>query len=184
MLNELLDVVNERDKMIFQESRSVVHQKGLLHRGVHVFLVAPDGRLLVQQRGRQVEKLALALDCSLSEHVQAGENYNQAAKRGLAEELGIQGSRISPIIKFIMAYGPNDNEICQLYEGMVDPVNVHYNPNEVEGINYYHLNELEKLHQGGEASLTGWFVQMINWYVGKSSELRILKKYSHSHLWK
>lgn len=183
MVDELLDIVDDQDKLISQESRSLVHQKGLLHRGVHVFLVAPDGRLLVQQRGRQVEKLALALDCSISEHVQAGENYIQAARRGLAEELGVQGVRISPIIKFIMAYGLNDNEICLLYEGRVDPVKVNFNPCEVEGVNYYHLNELDQLLQAGGALFTGWFIELIKWYIGKPSELNILNNYSHSRIW-
>ena len=75
----------------------------------------------MQQRGRHRETFPLALDCSVSEHVKAGENYQQAAHRGLAEELGIQGVPIHPLVKFKMVYGPNDFEICVLYEGRVDP---------------------------------------------------------------
>jgi isopentenyldiphosphate isomerase len=178
MPDELLDVVNDDDRVISQEMRSVVHQHGLLHRGIHVFLGTSEGQLLVQQRGRHQEAFPLALDCSVSEHVKAGENYQQAAHRGLAEELGIQGVRINPLVKFKMVYGPNDFEICLLYEGRVNPISVRYNLLEVEGIAYYYLEDLLALIQSGETVFSGWFVQLINWYLGKPSELQVLRTYS------
>ena len=178
MPDELLDVVNDDDGVIFQEMRSVVHQFGLQHRGIHVFLVTSEGQLLVQQRGRHQEPFPLALDCSVSEHVKAGENYQQAAHRGLAEELGIQGLRIYPLIKFKMVYGPNDFEICLLYEGRVNPIAVSFNSLELEGIAYYYLEDLLALIHSGEAVFSSWFVQLINWYIGKPSEVLVMRTYS------
>ena len=178
MPDELLDVVNDDDLVISQEMRSVVHQQGLLHRGIHVFLVTSEGRLLVQQRGRHQEAFPLALDCSVSEHVKAGENYQQAAHRGLAEELGIQGVRINPLVKFKMVYGPNDFEICLLYEARVNPALVCFNPLEVEGIAYYQLEDLQALVQSREAGFSSWFVQLINWYIGQPAALQVLRNYS------
>jgi isopentenyldiphosphate isomerase len=61
--------------------RAVVHQLGLQHRGIHIFLVTLEGKLLVQQRGRHRGISPLALDCSVSEHVKAGEGYPEAAAR-------------------------------------------------------------------------------------------------------
>ena len=52
MSDELFDVVDEEDKVIGQETRSIVHQRGLWHRGVHVLLFTHEGKLLVQQRSR------------------------------------------------------------------------------------------------------------------------------------
>jgi isopentenyl-diphosphate delta-isomerase type 1 len=182
MPDELLDVVNDDDVAIAQEMRSVVHRHGLQHRGVHVFLVNSEGQLLVQQRGRQQDTFPLALDCSVSEHVKAGEDYHQAADRGMAEELGLQGVRIRALVKFKMVYGPNDFEICRLYEGSANPIQVRFDPMEVEGIAYYHLKELEALIQSGEVAFSGWFVQLINWYSGKPSELQVLRTYSHHRL--
>lgn len=178
MPDELLDVVNDDDVVISQEMRSVVHQLGLQHRGVHIFLFTTEGRLLVQQRGRHQKAFPNALDCSVSEHVKAGENYQQAAYRGLAEELGIQGTRIYPLVKFKMVYGPNDFEICLLYEGSVNPLSVNGNSLEVEGIAYYSLDDLLALIKGGEAVFSSWFIHLINWYIGKPSEMQILRTYS------
>ncbi|MFZ2098829.1 MAG: NUDIX domain-containing protein [Anaerolineales bacterium] len=182
MSDELLDIVNDKDVVIAQELRSTVHRLGLQHRGVHVFLVTPQGKLLVQQRGRQQETFPLALDCSVSEHVKAGEKYQQAADRGLLEELGINFVHIHPLIKFKMVYGPNDFEMCVLYEGRVDPAQVCFNPLEVNGIAWYDLEELEALFQGGKTAFSGWFVQLLNWYLRKPSELKILRCYKHDRL--
>jgi len=182
MLDELLDVVNEEDVVTAREMRAVVHRLGLRHRGVHVFLVTPQDELLVQQRSRLKDLLPLALDCSVSEHLKAGESYRDAAERGLAEELGIHGIRIHPLVKFTMNYGPNDNQISQLYEGRVDPALVRFDPLEVEGICCRSLDELEALVHSGEVSLCGWFVQLLAWYTGGSGEMKIIRTYTHNRL--
>lgn len=182
MSDELLDIVDDNDLVIGQELRTVVHQRGLQHRGVHIFLVTPDNKLVVQQRGRQRDTSPLALDCSVSEHVKAGETYRKAAIRGLAEEMGIQAANIHVLIKFKMDYGPNDREICQLYEGRVDPSRVRFDPVEVERIAFYSLNELEDLIRNGQVAFSGWFVQLLRWYQEKPSELELLKTYSKRRL--
>ncbi len=182
MSDELLDIVDDDDLVTGQEMRSVVHLRGLQHRGVHVFLVTPEGKLIVQQRSRHRGTAPLALDCSVSEHVKAGEGYLQAAARGLAEELGIQGVDIHALIKFKMVYGPNDNEICQLYEGFADPALVHIDPLEVEQVACYSLDELEALIRDGKVTFSGWFVQLVRWYLGRPSELQILKDFTRERL--
>jgi isopentenyldiphosphate isomerase len=182
MPDELLDIVDDSDLVIGQEFRAVVHQRGLQHRGIHIFLVTPEHKLIIQQRGRQRENGPLALDCSVSEHVKAGEGYRQAAIRGLAEELGIRDARIHPLVKFKMEYGPNDWEICQLYEGRADPAMLRFDPIEVERVACYTLGELEALITQGQVAFSGWFVQLLRWYLGKPSDLQVIKNYSKKHL--
>ena len=182
MSYELLDIVDDTDLVIGQEWRAVVHQRGLQHRGIHIFLVTPGGKLLVQQRSRQRETSPLALDCSVSEHVKAGETYRKAAIRGLAEEMGVQAASIHVLIKFKMDYGPNDREICQLYEGWIDASRVRIDPVEVERIGCYRLDELEELIRNGQVAFSGWFVQLIQWYLGKSSKVQVLKNYNKTRL--
>jgi len=136
----------------------------------------------VQERGTHRGTCPLALDCSVSEHVKAGEGNPETAARGSAEELGIRRTNIHALIKFHMDYGPNDREICQLYEWIVDPTLVHFDPFEVEGIACYSLDDLEALIRNGELAFSGWFVQLIHWYLGRPSELQILKIYTLKRL--
>ena len=182
MADELLDIVDDGDQITGQAMRTVVHERGLQHRGVHIFLVTPERKLLVQQRSRLRDTSPLTLDCSVSEHVKAGETYPEAAARGLAEELGIRHTRIHALIKFRMDYGPNDREICTLYEGYVDPALVRFDPAEVEAIACYNLDELKELLLNGEILFSGWFVQLIHWYLDRPSKLQVITSYKRRRL--
>lgn len=174
MADELLDIVNNEDIITGQEMRSVVHELGLQHRGVHVFLFTPEGKMLVQKRSKDRAQYPSALDCSVSEHVKAGESYLEAAVRGIKEELGVGGIKVKPLVKFRMNYGPNDNEVSMLYEGVVDPAKVKFDPVEIEEIGYYRLDELQNMVNGGGVNFCGWFVELLKWYAGKPSNKMIL----------
>ncbi len=182
MSDELLDIVDDADRIIGQELRAVVHQRGLQHRGVHIFLVTPENKLVVPQRGWQRDTSPLALDCSVSEHVKSGEGYREAARRGLAEELDLRQVNFHSLIKFKMDYGPGDRQICQLYEGRVDPFQVRFDPIEVERVFTFNLIELDKVIRNGQVACSGWFVQLICWYLGKPSEVQVIKNYSQRRL--
>src|SRR5690606_32035914 len=111
MTEETLDVVDEQDNIIGKETRKKVHELGLWHRGVHVFLFDTDGNLLIQKRSADRTSNPLRLDGSVSEHVQSGESFHQAAIRGMKEELGLEPIDIKKLAKFRMNYGIHDNEI-------------------------------------------------------------------------
>jgi isopentenyl-diphosphate Delta-isomerase len=173
---EYLDVVDENNRVIGREARSVIHRTGLWHRGVHIFLFTPDRKLLVQERSLQ-QLSPNMLDCSVSEHLKTGEDYPDAAKRGLREELGIESILLKQVLQFKMNYGPNDNIISALYEGTIDREKIIIDKNEVAKIMYYSLPQLEELYAQGEASFSRWFLQLLLWYWGKPSDICILEKY-------
>jgi len=177
MADEPFDVIDENDKVIGQEMRSVVHQRGLWHRGVHVLLFSGDDKLLVQQRSRDRVHAPLALDCSVSEHVKAGEDYYTAAVRGLQEEIGVDRIDLERLVKFRMNYGPNDNEISEVYRGIVNPIAVKFDLVEIERIDYYSLGELQKLLKKENHNFSYWFEQILQWYSDQPSALEVLKKY-------
>lgn len=87
---ELFDVVNEKDEVVGSALRSKVHQdKSLIHRSVAV-LVFQNNRLYLQRRNETKDTYAGYWTCSCSGHVDIGETYEDAAKRELGEELGLQ----------------------------------------------------------------------------------------------
>mgnify|MGYP001594992700 CR=1 FL=1 len=88
MADELVDVVNENDKVIGQEWKSVCHKEGILHRISAVFIFNDEGQLLLQKRA--AKKLGGGLlDHSACGHLKTGESYEDGAKKELNEELGI-----------------------------------------------------------------------------------------------
>ncbi len=175
MADEWLDVVDDANVVVGRELRSKIHRRGLLHRGIHVFLFTREDQLLVQRRSGNRDTAPLALDGSVSEHLLAGEDYAAGARRGLREELGIEGIELRPIVRFRMQYGPNDDEICQLYEGAVDPVNVRYDPTEVADIAYHTLAELTAQVRAGKENFSRWFQQLLLWYQDEPSDLHVIK---------
>jgi isopentenyl-diphosphate delta-isomerase type 1 len=175
MPEELFDVIDENDRITGQEMRSKVHQLGLWHRGAHVLLFTQDGKLLVQQRSKKKLQSPLAYDCSVSEHVTASESYHSAALRGLSEELGTTGIELTPLVKFKMNYGPNDNEISTIFKGVLTNQRVQFDPVEIEQVEYYSLAELETLMQNEPAKFSYWFGQILLWYFDKPSALQVME---------
>jgi isopentenyl-diphosphate Delta-isomerase len=78
-------------------ARGVVHRLGLWHRACNVLLFHPDGRLYLQRRAATKDIWPNAWDISVGEHLQPGETYEQAAYRGLAEELAVVDTTLSPL---------------------------------------------------------------------------------------
>lgn len=88
-LDELFDVVDQNDCVLRQETRGVVHRDGLFHRAVHVFVFNARGELYLQRRSLTKDSAPGRWVSSCSGHVDSGENYDQAARRELAEEIGL-----------------------------------------------------------------------------------------------
>lgn len=86
---EPLDVVNEQDEIIGQETRGKVHEKGLLHREVHVWFFNDNGEILFQRRGQNVETYPGILDATVGGHVDLAETYTEAALKEVLEETGL-----------------------------------------------------------------------------------------------
>ncbi len=86
---EIFDVVDENDVPVGTATRAEVHSKKLIHRAVHVFVLNRNGDLYLQKRSRLKDMNPGVWDCSISGHLDAGEDYLQAAVRELGEEIGI-----------------------------------------------------------------------------------------------
>ncbi|MBU6415197.1 NUDIX domain-containing protein [Patescibacteria group bacterium] len=76
--------VDENDNVLGEITREKAHQEGLLHRVAVIYLVNDKGDILVNERAKDGH-----FDHSSAGHVDVGENYFEAAKRELEEELGV-----------------------------------------------------------------------------------------------
>lgn len=174
MPDELLDIVNDADTVTGQEMRSIVHQLGLQHRGVHVFLFNERGEMLIQKRSADRANSPSLLDCSVSEHVKAGESYLEAAARGLKEEMGVEGIEISLRGKIQMEYGRNDNEISKIYEGKLNGKQVNFDPGEIAEVKFMSLDDIKIGITQTPELYCYWFTQLMNWYFGHAARLNVM----------
>jgi len=76
-----------------------------------------------------------------------------------------------------MNYGPNDNEISELYQGSIEPDLVRFDQGEIEQVLYHSISELQMLMDSEEGNFSYWFRQIIHWYLGNPSAMEIIKKY-------
>jgi len=87
---EYIDVLKE-DGTLSGKSLShwEVHEKGLLHRSVHVWVHNPEKGLLLQRRGRDKKNFPDMWDVSVGGHISAGQTSIETAVRETEEEIGL-----------------------------------------------------------------------------------------------
>jgi 8-oxo-dGTP pyrophosphatase MutT (NUDIX family) len=89
--DELLDVVDEQDRVVGQATRREVRRRRLLHRFSSVLCRDGAGRLYVHRRTDDKDVYPGMYDMAAGGVLAAGETYLEAARRELAEELGVVG---------------------------------------------------------------------------------------------
>jgi isopentenyl-diphosphate delta-isomerase type 1 len=145
-------------------SRARVHREGLWHRASSVFLFRPDGRLIVQRRQLTKDVCPGAWDLSVAEHLTPGETYEQAAERGLREELAVQSVELEPLGEVMRAKleipekGIKDYELQQAFRGEFGG-EVQVNESEVCEIDAITLADLAVAFQRRPNDFTPWFRQ-------------------------
>ena len=109
---EYLDVVDENNQLTGKtEERNIIHEKGIWHREVAVWIMNEKGEILLQKRAankrQEPNKWAICAG-----HVEAGESVEDSMIREMEEELGIKVNMNQ--LEFLKIYKkqndiPNDN---------------------------------------------------------------------------
>ena len=90
MEHELLDIVDEKDNIIGQDTKENKFRKGLISRNVAIFILDDNKKLLIVKRSSQKKSFPNRYDAAACGNVKAGESYEDAAKREVMEELNIE----------------------------------------------------------------------------------------------
>lgn len=91
---EVLDLVDEDDRVIGSESRSEIYRKGLTNfRVVNIFVRNTRDQLWIPRRTASKKLFPLCLDMSAAGHVESGETYEEAAAKEVREEIRIDVSK-------------------------------------------------------------------------------------------
>lgn len=114
--DEVLEVVDAKDNVVGRATRAEVHETGLFHRAVHVFLFNPAGEVYVQRRSMSKDRFPGFLDSSAAGHVDPGESYHGAAVRELQEELAVD-AEIEEVFR-VPASEITDNEHVVVYRAV------------------------------------------------------------------
>ena len=146
-MEEIFDVVNDRDEVIGQQSRSEVHRLGLQHRAVHVLVFNSRGEIFLQKRSMKKDRQPGLWDSSASGHLDRGEDYDGCAVREVGEELGLALPRAPKRLFKIPASLDTDQEHVWVYRC------------EAEGPFQLHPEEIECGEWFEPARVTQWIAQ-------------------------
>lgn len=162
MAEELFDVCDADDRVVGQAPRAEVHARGLLHRAVHVWVFRSDGRLLLHRRSLSKDEYPGRYTSSASGHVDAGEAYETAAHRELAEELGLT-ARLQRLVK--LPAGPETaREHTLLYVCRNDAA-PNPDPGEIASIEWCTVEEIAARITACPEDFTPPFRSLFAWYL-------------------
>ena len=173
-MSEFMDVVDENDNVIGKTTRKKIHGSGKWHRGIHVFVFDRAGRLLLPTRSSTKDKFPGTYDCSVSEHVKAGETFKEAAFRGLKEELKLIKPILKQLLKFRMNYGPNDNTIAILYECRYRG-KLEIDKNEIREAKFLPLERVREILITNESKFAPWTRELLKWYFHMPSKIKAIE---------
>jgi len=97
---EKVILVNKKDKVIGVEEKMKAHLQGKLHRAFSIILFNKKGEVLIQKRAKSKYHSAGLWTNTCCSHPRPKEKIDQAAKRRLKEEMGIE-TDLKKIFSFI-----------------------------------------------------------------------------------
>ncbi len=152
-------LVNAEDRAIGTMEKLEAHQKGLLHRAFSILIFNSQGKMLVQKRAKTKYHSGGLWTNACCSHPQPSESIEDAARRRLHEEMGIEAN---PKFAYKFTYKTTldknlieyevDHVLTATFDG--EPT---INEQEVEDWKYVSLEEIQKDAQLNPHLYTEWF---------------------------
>lgn len=159
MTKTLVIVVDENDVELGFLPKMEVHEKGVLHRAISVFLFDKQGNWILQQRAmNKYHSSGLWTNTSCS-HPYPNETTHDAAVRRLKEEMGL-ACNLSFAFKFLYKAELDNNliehELDYIFIGYTDEIPTP-NAMEVKSCKKMTFDQIQQDIQENPADYTEWF---------------------------
>ncbi len=141
---ELFVVVDKNDNILGYRSRyDCHHDTSLIHRVTDIAIFNDQGEILMQKRSLQKDLFPGFYTLSASGHVSKGEEYSDAAKRELSEELGVINVELT-LAGTVIVESDYETEMAAVFTGN------HNGPftfpkDEVEFVQFFSPDEVKKI---------------------------------------
>jgi len=160
---EYIDVLDEKGNKTGEvKSKDEVHEKGLWHRAVHIWILNSKNEILLQLRSKNLVSSPGKWDISAAGHISEGEESLISAERELFEELGVK----IPIESFILlghvtqsaiknngTYINNEFNDVYLIRSDLKIEDFKFNDGEVEKVEYVPLETFKQWVQDKRADI-------------------------------
>lgn len=154
-VTEYLYVVDEDDNVIGKATREECHSGSKpIHRSVYIFLVNSKGEIFIQKRSLKKDLYPGFYTASATGHVDYGEEYDEAARREMKEELGVT----APLHRLgkVKSFSREEREISMIYYCRYDG-KMNLNREEVSDGLFMTLNDIRKSLKTGDKKFSHGF---------------------------
>ena len=150
MTGKLIDIVDDNDNVTGQATWEEMHEKSLLHRSANVFIFNSKGEIFLHRRNRSLPLYPGMYDVKAGGIVQAGESYEEAARRELKEDLGIEGAKLEYLFS-LKFRSPHDNNNRKVFRCVYDG-EIRLQEEEIESGRFVTVIEARKMMAEGKLS--------------------------------
>jgi 16S rRNA (adenine1518-N6/adenine1519-N6)-dimethyltransferase len=162
-----IQTVDENDQPIGSATKQEAWDQGLIHRVVRLVICNKAGQMLLQHRTPIKDIFPNCWDSAAAGHVGAGEDYDQAIKREMAEELGFDDLELTPLGR----YRSNEtidgrifNRFTQCYVATTERTPMHYEKDKIDGWQWFDLGHVKQMVKEHPEKVTDGLRQIIHHY--------------------
>lgn len=159
-MQDLVVLVNTKDKEVGFMDKMEAHQKGLLHRAFSVLIFNSKNEFLIQRRADTKYHSAGLWSNTCCSHPAPEEGIIEASHRRLKEEMGLTCDTLTDLYHFIYKIEFEnhlfEHELDHVIVGFTDSQPV-LNPSEASDWKYISFEELKKDIAANPDSYTFWF---------------------------
>lgn len=145
---DFITIVDEHDNVVGSATISEARAEGKIHRISRVMVENSKGDILLQKRDSSRPTWPNCWDNSAAGHVDVGEDYLEAAKRELFEEIGIKADELEEVGTYY-----NDHQFKhhhmrrfnRVYKYKTDETPTNLQAEEVSEVKWFSLVEVKKL---------------------------------------
>lgn len=157
-------LVDTNDRVVGTMEKMEAHRRGVLHRAFSIVLFNDEGKMLLQKRSKNKYHSSGLWTNTCCSHPLPGETMEDATRRRLMEEMGID---MQPAFSYKFIYKAKldhhltEHELDHVFVGTFNGV-PNINKSEVEDWKYVELPWLKEDMKKNPLAYTEWFKLMIN----------------------
>jgi len=146
--NELIFVVDEKNKPLTPLPRHVAHEKKLWHRTTGIWVMNHKKQILCQKRSLKKDAHPGLWETAFGGHLAPDETYLKNAERELSEELGTNAFEENFIFYEVLPHGDGDHEKFEalfFYDLDREDTNFPVEKEEVDEIQWFDFEKIKKI---------------------------------------
>ncbi|MDA8169710.1 MAG: isopentenyl-diphosphate delta-isomerase [Nitrospiraceae bacterium] len=160
---EQIIIVDEDDNFIGEEDKEKCHEGGgILHRAFLAMVFNKKGEILLARRSAGKKLWPDYWDGTVASHLFKFENYEQASRRRLYEEIGLIAVNVKYLLKFRYQARYQDigseNEICAVLSVEAESNMIFPNREEISETEFLHPDKIISRWSGNSQMYTPWLM--------------------------